>query len=49
MELETIKVVTPVTDENPHGHIVINKTDLTDDHVVFEKSDEDRQPKKRVK
>lgn len=35
MECETVKVVSPATDENPHGYIVINKSDLTEDHKVF--------------
>lgn len=32
----TIRVVAPVTDENPHGHIVINAADLTDEHRLFD-------------
>lgn len=35
MECPTVKVVSPVSDENPHGYIVINESDLTDDHEVF--------------
>lgn len=36
MELETVKIAAEVTDENPLGYIVINKTDLTEDHVLFD-------------
>lgn len=32
----TVRVVAPVTDRNPHGHVTINQADLTADHVVFE-------------
>ncbi|MGA3803693.1 HeH/LEM domain-containing protein [Ralstonia nicotianae] len=35
MELKTVKIVSPVTDENPLGYIVINETDLSEDHEVF--------------
>ena len=27
MEIETVKIVAPVTDDNPHGYVVINKSD----------------------
>ena len=33
--IETVKIVSPVSIENPHGYIVINKSDLTPAHVVF--------------
>jgi hypothetical protein len=36
MHCETVKVVTPVSDQNPHGYIVINKSDLTDKHEIFD-------------
>jgi len=36
MELKTVKIVSPVTDENPLGYIVINETDLTKEHEVFD-------------
>ncbi|MCK4121395.1 hypothetical protein HFK83_03295 [Ralstonia pseudosolanacearum] len=36
MELKTVKVVSPVTDENPLGYIVINETDLTEGHEIFD-------------
>lgn len=36
MELETVKVASPVSEENPLGYIVINKSDLTDEHQVFD-------------
>jgi len=32
----TVRVSSPVTDDNPHGFIVINKSDMTDDHQLFE-------------
>ena len=35
MQVETVKVVSPVSDDNPHGYIVINKSDLTDEHELF--------------
>lgn len=35
MELETVKIVSPVSSDNPHGYIVINKSDLTEDHELF--------------
>lgn len=41
MQLETVKVVSPVSEDNPHGYIVINKTDLTDEHELFEEGEPD--------
>lgn len=38
MELETVKIAADVTTENPLGYIVINKTDLTEDHELFDES-----------
>lgn len=35
MHCPTVKVVSPVSDENPHGYIVINESDLTEDHEMF--------------
>ncbi|WP_171516441.1 hypothetical protein [Cupriavidus necator] len=35
MQLETVKVVSEVSEDNPHGYIVINKSDLTDEHRLF--------------
>ena len=35
MECPTVRVVSPVSDENPLGYIVINESDLTEDHEVF--------------
>jgi hypothetical protein len=35
MNCQTVRVVSPVSDENPHGYIVINESDLTEDHEVF--------------
>ena len=36
MTLKTVRVVSPVSDENPHGYIAINEHDLTDRHTLFE-------------
>ncbi|CAB3784357.1 hypothetical protein [Pararobbsia alpina] len=38
MECPTVKVASPVSDDNPHGYIVINESDLTEDHEVFEEA-----------
>jgi hypothetical protein len=32
---ETVRIVSPVSDDNPNGYIVINKDDLTEDHELF--------------
>lgn len=40
MNLETIKVVSPVSDDNTLGYIVINATDRTDKHELFDESAE---------
>ncbi|AJG19064.1 HeH/LEM domain-containing protein [Cupriavidus basilensis] len=36
MQCETVKVVSPVSEGNPLGFIVINKSDLTDEHELFD-------------
>jgi hypothetical protein len=36
MQCETVKVVSPKSDDNPTGYIVINKSDLTKDHTLYE-------------
>jgi hypothetical protein len=33
--VETVRVVSPVSAGNPHGYIVINKSDLTEAHKLF--------------
>jgi hypothetical protein len=33
--VETVRVQSPVTDDNPTGFIVINKADLTDAHKLY--------------
>ncbi|MBA4707519.1 hypothetical protein [Aquitalea aquatica] len=38
MELETVKITADVTAENLLGYIVINKTDLTEEHELFDES-----------
>jgi hypothetical protein len=35
MDCPTVKVASPVSDDNPLGYIVINESDLTEDHEVF--------------
>lgn len=35
MNCPTVRVVSPVSDENPRGYIVINESDLTEDHEIF--------------
>jgi hypothetical protein len=37
----TVRVVAPVSAENPHGHIVINASDLTDEHTLFDVAQDD--------
>lgn len=44
MQLETVKVVSPVSDDNPLGFIVINKTDLTADHELFDEDGAKKDP-----
>ena len=34
--VETVRVAAPVTHENPHGFVVINKADLKPDHTLYE-------------
>ncbi|MBA4710541.1 hypothetical protein [Aquitalea aquatica] len=46
MELETVKIAAEVTAENPLGYIVINKTDLTEDHALFDELAKDDSSKK---
>lgn len=41
MILETVKIVSPVSDENPLGYIVINASDLSDEHELFAESEGD--------
>ena len=33
--VETVRVVSVVTDSNPNGYIVINKSDVSPDHVIW--------------
>jgi hypothetical protein len=35
MQLETVRVVSPESEDNDLGFIVINKSDLTDEHELF--------------
>lgn len=34
--IETVRIVSPVSDENPHGYVVINRSDLAATDVLFE-------------
>lgn len=43
---ETVKIVTPITADNPTGYIVINKSDLNDSHKLYEPSKPPRQSRK---
>lgn len=48
MELETVKVVSPVSEDNPTGYIVINKSDLTEQHELFvEPAEESDKPARK--
>lgn len=51
MQLETVRVVSPVSEDNPHGYIVINKSDLTEQHELFVDPSEDgaEKPVRRAK
>jgi hypothetical protein len=40
MQCETVRVVSPITDDNDLGYIIINKSDMTDDHTLFEEEPE---------
>lgn len=45
MQIETVRIVSPVSDENPLGYIVINASDLTEEHERFGgEDDEDAEP-----
>ncbi|MTD33878.1 hypothetical protein [Paludibacterium denitrificans] len=46
MELETVKITAEITDLNPLGYIIINKSDLTEDHVLFDESNKKSKGKK---
>lgn len=35
MFIPIVKVVSPKSEENPHGYIVINEGDLADHHELF--------------
>jgi hypothetical protein len=41
MHCPTVKVVSPVSDDNQHGYIVINESDLNEDHEVFDENSSD--------
>lgn len=44
--VETVKIVAPVVDGNPHGYVVINKSDLSDEHQLFGEQPQET-PKRR--
>jgi hypothetical protein len=33
--VETVRIVTPLSEDNPLGYIVINKDDLTEEHELY--------------
>jgi len=35
MQLETVRIVAPESEDNDLGYIVINKSDLTEAHVLY--------------
>ncbi|WP_413724656.1 hypothetical protein [Sodalis sp. RH16] len=47
MEIETIKIVADITDDNPHGYIIINKDDLTEEHEIFTAEPVEAEPVKK--
>jgi hypothetical protein len=53
MKIKTVRVVSPVSEANPLGYIVINESDLTEDHELFvdaeTQSDEPRTKRKYTK
>ena len=40
MEIPTVRIVSPVTEENPLGFIIINEADKTDDQELFVEKDD---------
>ncbi len=44
MNIETIKVVSPISDDNPLGYIVINASDRTDKHELFDETANLKEP-----
>ena len=48
MSIETVKIVTPVTDDNPLGYVVVNATDVTDKDVFFSENAEGEAKPKRT-
>lgn len=49
MQVETVKVVVPANDDNPQGYIVINKSDMTEEHELFKEGEEGDETKKAKK
>jgi hypothetical protein len=45
MQVDTVKIKSPISDDNPLGFIVINKSDLTEEHDLFEEESESDEPK----
>lgn len=43
---QTVRVKSPVSEDNPLGYVVINKDDLTNEHELFDevKAEEPAQP-----
>lgn len=48
MQLETVKVVSPTSDDNPLGYIVINKMDLAADHQRFDEDGVKKEPAEKA-
>lgn len=47
MEIETVRVVSPVSDDNPHGYIIKNKQDVAVVDVLFDAAEQaPRKPRK---
>lgn len=42
--METVKIKSPKSEDNPLGFVVINATDLTDEHELFDKPAEEPKP-----
>lgn len=48
-EIETVRVASPVSDDNPHGYIVKNKSDVADGDVLFDAPAAEQAPRKARK
>ena len=48
MSIETVKIVAPITDDNPLGYVVVNATDVTENDAVFSENAEGETKPKRA-